>query len=61
MQNPMMQIQQLSQFMQGLKGNPEAEARKLIQSSNMSQAELNQLQNEANQMYSMARQMGLMR
>lgn len=57
--NPMAMMQQLSSFMSGYKGNPKEDAMKMIQGSNMSQQQLNDLQNQANAIYIMGKQMGL--
>ena len=49
--NPMMQFQQMmnqfQQFRQSFQGDPKAEVEKLLQSGNMSQQQLNQLQQMA--------------
>lgn len=47
--NPMMMIQQFNQFRQQYAGNPQAEVQKLLQSGQMSQQQLNQLQGMARQ------------
>ena len=42
-------IQQFRQFQQSFKGDPKAEVEKLVQSGKISQQQLNQLQQAANQ------------
>lgn len=54
-------MQQLSNFMNGFKGNPREQAMQRIQQLGMSQTELNALQQKANEIYGMAQQMGLIR
>ncbi len=49
----------LKSFMSGFKGDPEQEARKMIQQAGLNQQQLNQLQSQANNIYSMAQQFGL--
>lgn len=60
-QNPMEIMQQLKSFMSGYKGDPEQEARKMIQQAGLNQQQLNQLQSQANSIYAMAQQFGLIK
>lgn len=53
MQNPFVMIQQFNQFRQNFRGNPQEEVQKLINSGQMSQQQLNQLQNMAAQFQQM--------
>lgn len=46
-------LQQLQQFMQTFKGNPKDEAMKLIQTGQISQRDLNNMQAMANQIQNM--------
>lgn len=55
------QLAQLSQFVSNYKGNPEQQSRDIILRSGISQAELNSLQMQANQLYGMARQIGILK
>ncbi len=48
-QNPMQMIQQFNQFRNNYKGDPKQEVMRLVQSGQMSQAQLNQLQQMATQ------------
>lgn len=52
-QNPMQMIQAFNQFKQTFQGDPKAEVMRLVQSGQMSQAQLNQLQQRASQFQSM--------
>lgn len=52
-------MQQLKSFIDGYKGNPKEDAMKMIRESGLSQTQLNQLQNQANNIYAMGKQMGL--
>ena len=54
---PMQMIQQFMQFKQSFKGDPKAEVQKMLQSGRISQAQLNQAQQMANQFQSMLRGM----
>lgn len=47
MQNPMMILQQFNQFRQTIKGNPRDEVMKLVNSGQISQQQLNDLQMQA--------------
>lgn len=52
--NPQMQmVQAFMQFKQNFKGDPKAEVQKLLQSGRISQQQLNQLQMQAQQLYTM--------
>lgn len=51
--NPIMMLQQFNQFRQQFSGNPQEEVQKLLQSGQMSQQQLNQLQGMARQFQSM--------
>lgn len=46
-------VQQFNQFKANFKGDPKAEVEKLLQSGKLSQAQLNQLQQMANQFQSL--------
>lgn len=59
--NPQQLMQMFNQFATGYKGNPEQEARQLIQQANLNQAQLNKLQNSANMIYGMAQRFGLLK
>ncbi len=61
MNNPLMILGQINDFAHRYKGNPEEEARKAIQNLGLSQQDLNALQMKANELYSFAKQMGLMK
>ena len=54
---PMQMIQQFMQFKQSFKGDPKAEVQKMLQSGRISQAQLNQAQQMAQQFQSMMRGM----
>lgn len=47
--NPMQMIQQFAQFKSSFSGNPQQEVQRLLQSGQMNQSQLNQLQNMAKQ------------
>lgn len=47
--NPMQMIQQFAQFKNSFSGDPQREVQKLLQSGQMNQSQLNQLQNLAQQ------------
>lgn len=47
--NPMQMIQQFSQFKNSFSGDPKQEVQKLLQSGQMNQSQLNQLQSMAQQ------------
>lgn len=47
--NPMQMIQQFAQFKNSFSGNPRQEVQKLLQSGQMNQSQLNQLQSMAQQ------------
>jgi hypothetical protein len=47
--NPMQMIQQFAQFKNSFSGNPQQEVQKLLQSGQMNQSQLNQLQSMAQQ------------
>lgn len=59
--NPAQLMQMLNQFATGYKGNPEQQARQLIQQANLNQSQLNKLQNSANMIYGMAQRFGLIK
>lgn len=61
MNNTMQVLNQFANFAQGYKGNAEEEARKAIQKTGISQQELNELQLQANELYTFAKLMGIMR
>lgn len=61
MNNPMQVIGQISQFAKGYNGNAEEEARKAIKAAGLNQQQLNELQMQANELYSFAKQMGIMK
>ncbi len=46
-QNPMQLLQQFNQFRQNFQGDPKAEVEKLLQSGQLNQQQLNQLQQMA--------------
>ncbi len=46
-QNPMQMLQQFNQFRQNFQGDPKAEVEKLLQSGQLNQQQLNQLQQMA--------------
>jgi hypothetical protein len=54
---PMQMMQQFMQFKQSFKGDPKAEVQKMLQSGRISQAQLNQVQQMAQQFQSMLRGM----
>lgn len=54
---PMQMMQQFMQFKQNFKGDPKAEVQKMLQSGWISQAQLNQVQQMAQQFQSMLRGM----
>ena len=54
---PMQMIQQFMQFKQSFKGDPKEEVQKMLQSGRISQAQLNQAQQMAQQFQSMMRGM----
>lgn len=54
-------LNQLNQFMRSFQGDPKAEVMKRIQSSGMNQQQLNQLQEQANQLYLMAKNAGIVK
>ena len=54
---PMQMIQQFMQFKQSFKGDPKEEVQKMLQSGRISQAQLNQAQQMAQQFQSMLRGM----
>lgn len=54
---PMQMIQQFMQFKQSFKGDPKAEVQKMLQSGRISQAQLDQVQQMAQQFQSMLRGM----
>ena len=54
---PMQMMQQFMQFKQNFKGDPKAEVQKMLQSGRISQAQLNQVQQMAQQFQSMLRGM----
>lgn len=60
-QNPMQMMQQFNQFRQQYRGNAKEEAMRRIQQSNLSQSQLNELQNTANMFYSFAKNMGIIK
>lgn len=60
MQNPQA-IMQLISFMNNYKGNPKEDAMKAIQNAGLNQQQLNELQNQANALYAMGRQMGFIK
>lgn len=47
--NPMQMIQQFAQFKNSFSGNPQQEVQRLLQSGQMNQSQLNQLQSMAKQ------------
>ena len=47
--NPMQMIQQFARFKNSFSGNPQQEVQKLLQSGQMNQSQLNQLQSMAQQ------------
>lgn len=54
---PMQMMQQFMQFKQSFKGDPKAEVQKMLQSGRISQAQLDQVQQMAQQFQSMLRGM----
>ena len=60
-QNPTEMMQQLKNFISGYNGNPEQEARQIIQQSGLNQNQLNQLQSQANNIYAMAQKFGIIK
>lgn len=54
---PVQMIQQFMQFRQNFKGDPKAEVQKMLQSGRISQAQLNQAQQMAQQFQHMLRGM----
>lgn len=61
MNNTMQILGQINDFAHRYKGNPEDEVKKAIQQTGISQQELNDLQLKANELYSFAKNMGLMK
>lgn len=61
MNNPMQTINELKNFMGNYKGNAQQEATRIIQQSGMNQAQLNDLQKKANELYSTFQTMGLIK
>ena len=57
--NPVQIMQMLSQFVTGYRGNPEQEARQMLQSANLNQTQLNKIQQSANMIYGMAQRFGI--
>lgn len=51
--NMMQLLQQFNQFRQGFKGNAQAEVMRMVQSGQISQQQLDQVQTLARQIYSM--------
>lgn len=49
MQNPMQMLQQFNEFKRNFKGDPKEEVQKLLASGKISQAQLNELQQMANE------------
>lgn len=54
-------IPQLIQYMTGFKGNPQQEVERLLRTGQMSNAQFQNLQTQANQMYSQLKGMGLIK
>lgn len=55
--NPMQMVSQFMQFQQSFRGDPQQEVMKLLQSGQLNQAQLNQLQSMASQFQQMLRSM----
>ena len=55
--NPMQMMSQLKSYIGSFQGDARQQAMQAIQQSNMNQRQLNKLQNTANAMYSLAKQM----
>lgn len=53
MQNPIQMIQQFRQFAQSIQGDPKQQVEELLRSGKMSQAQFNELQNQATQFQKM--------
>lgn len=56
MNNPMQMIQQFNQFRQQFQGDPKQQVQNLLNSGQMSQAQFNQLQQQATQFMQMMKQ-----
>lgn len=54
-------INELKNFMGNYRGNARQQATQMIQQSGMNQAELNELQRKANELYTAFQNMGLIR
>lgn len=54
---PMQMIQQFMQFKQNFKGDPKAEVQKMLQSGQISQQQLNQVQQMAGQFQNLLKKM----
>lgn len=52
-QNPMQLIQSIQQFARGFQGNPQQMVQQMIQSGRIPQSQLNQIQQQATQIYNM--------
>jgi len=59
MTNPMQMMQQLQQFKSQIQGDPKKMVEQLISSGQISQQQLNQFQNQANQIMAMMRKMNI--
>lgn len=59
--NPVQLMQMFQQFASGYDKNPEVEGRKLIQSINLNQNQLNKIQGAANMVYGIAQRFGLIK
>lgn len=59
--NPIQTINELKTFMSNYRGNAQQQATQMIQQSGMNQAELNELQRKANELYSTFQTMGLIK
>ena len=62
MENPMQMLNNIKAFFNNYNGkDPKSEAMQKIQASGMSQADLNKLQQDANTIYNLCQQMGLIK
>lgn len=61
MNNPIQTINELRTFMSNYRGNAQQQVTQMIQQSGMNQAELNNLQRKANELYNEFQNMGLIK
>lgn len=61
MNSPLQTINELKNFMGNYRGNAQQQATQLIQESGMNQKDLNELQRQANELYTAFQNMGLLK